>query len=261
MVMCRHAIGTGARDRLYRPVWNPREVILKIDVEVPVRGVVAHVVVRVAILLMLAGANRRFALCRHPSIRMVQAKVMAKLMLDRVVGEPTVEPQSSRADTGLAGPAIENRVEADNIKIVIAVIVFCVKSHGRGAAMGKQFVVATFRLSLIPRHRFGHPQYLRHQHRLDRKFSVRIVLKEFVGSFHRERYSVVVERVSLAVRKIDAYEQNTLFTCGPCQGGFPFSHCPKTHLRTEHLLSGDKLLLPSRSGFSGVEYPPMPCQR
>ena len=134
VVVRLHAIGASAGDRSHRRIRNPREIVLEIDVEVPVRGVVAHVVVWIAVFIVLTDADRGVALRRHPGIGVKQSKVVADLVLDRVVAETAVEPKPDRADPRLAGPAVENRVEANNVQVVVAIVVFRVERLGGIAA-------------------------------------------------------------------------------------------------------------------------------
>ena len=261
MIVRLHPVGAGARNGFRRCVRNPREIVFEIDVEVPVRRVVAHVVVRVAVLLVLAGADRGIALRRHPGVGVVKAEVVADLVLDGIVAEAAVEPKPDRADTRLAGPVVEDRVEANNVQVVVAIVVFCVERLGGIAALRQQIVVAALRLGLVPRRRLGHPQHPRHQRGVDREFPVRVVAEKLVGAFHREVCRLVVQRVALAVGEINANEQDALFAGGPRHGWLLLGHRPQMHLRAKRLLGGDEFLLPSGSSSRGVERAPRAGQR
>ena len=156
VVVRLHAVGAGARNGFHRCVRNPPEIILEIDVEVPVRRVISHVVVGISVLLVVPGTDRGIALRRHPGVGVEQAEVVAELMLDGVVAEATVEPKPDRTDTRLAGPAVEDRVEANDVQVIVAVIVFRANHASRVAGVIQQLVVSAFRLGLVPRRRLGH---------------------------------------------------------------------------------------------------------
>ena len=192
---------------------------------------------------------------------MEQAKVVANLMLDGIVAEAAVEPKPDRADSRLAGPAVEDRVEADNVQVVVPVVVFRVERPGGVTALRQQIVVAAFRLGLVPRRRLGHPQHPRHQRHVDREFPIRVVAEKLVGAFHRERRRLVVERVALAVGEVHADEQDAFFAGGPRHGRLLLGHRPQMHRRAKRLLGSDEFLLPSGRRRRGVERAPRAGQR
>ena len=192
----------------------------------PVRRVVSHVVIGISVLLVLTGADRGIALRWHPGVGVVQAKVVAELMLDGVVAEAAVEPEPDCADARLAGPAVEDRVEANHVQVVVPIVVFRAEYPGGITAMGQQLIVTAFRLGLIPRRRLGHAQHSRHQCRVDRELAVRVVPEKLVGAVHREHRRLVVQWVALAVREVNANEQNAFFAGGPRYGWLLLGHRP-----------------------------------
>ena len=192
---------------------------------------------------------------------MEQAEVVAELMLDGVVAEATVEPKPDRTDTRLAGPAVEDRVEANDVQVIVAVIVFRANHASRVAGVIQQLVVSAFRLGLVPRRRLGHAQHSWHQRRVDHELAVRIVPEKLVGAIHREHRRLVVQRVALAVGEVNANEQDVFFAGGPRYGRLLLGHRPQVYRRAGHLFGGDECSLPVGPRRRGIERTPFTGQR
>ena len=80
------AVRAGACCGLHIRIRDPREVVLEVNIEVPIRRVVAHVIVRVTVLVVFPRANWVVVLSRDPGVGMVQPEVVPQLVRDGDLG-------------------------------------------------------------------------------------------------------------------------------------------------------------------------------